>query len=315
MTPSDVASAVGQAAVLRHDAFVYGDDGAFADRMVPFLETGLERGESIMAVTTRANCAVLRDALGSASEQVSFLDRDEWYVRPAHVVAAYDTTLRHRLLGGAPAVRVVGEVRFGSTPQEWAEWTAYEAILNRAFARRPVWIVCPYDARVLPETVVQGASETHPHSFADDRHASPHYREPEHVVRELTPEAAPLPELHDVPLDDDGLTGFRQRLRRETSAAGVSSAKADDLVLAASEVLANALRHGSGPPTLRAGIVDGRFVCEIADHGSGLADPLAGYVPPTPDRRDGAGLWVARQLTTRLELLSSTGGLTVRLWL
>jgi anti-sigma regulatory factor (Ser/Thr protein kinase) len=63
------------------------------------------------------------------------------------------------------------------------------------------------------------------------------------------------------------------------------------------------------------GLVDGHFVCEISDDGPGLDDPLAGYVPPRPDQEDGAGLWVARQLSSRLELMSSADGLTVRLWL
>jgi anti-sigma regulatory factor (Ser/Thr protein kinase) len=64
---------------------------------------------------------------------------------------------------------------------------------------------------------------------------------------------------------------------------------------------------------VRLGQADGRFVCEIADHGPGLDDPLAGYLPPRPGR--GAGLWVARQLTRRLEMLSSERGLTTRLWI
>jgi hypothetical protein len=32
------------------------------------------------------------------------------------------------------------------------------------------------------------------------------------------------------------------------------------------------------------------------------------------DRDDGAGVWVARQLTHRLDFLPSPEGLTVRLW-
>jgi anti-sigma regulatory factor (Ser/Thr protein kinase) len=299
---------------LRHDAFVYGSETEFAERMVPFLEAGLEQDESTVAVTTRENCTILRDALGRASERVSFVDRDEWYVRPANVIAGYDKTLRERLLGGAPAVRVVGEVQFGATPQEWDEWTAYESILNRAFAGQPAWIVCPYDARALPDTVLQSALKTHPHCLADKRYESPHYDDPAHVVRAMTPEPAPLTELRGVALGD-GRQALREQLGRKMAAAGVPLAKADDLILAASEVVANALRHGDGRPELRVGVVDGRFVCEVADRGRGLDDPLAGYVPPRPDRPCGAGLWVARQLTSRLELLTTPGGgLTTRLW-
>ena len=142
-------------------------DAAFVDRIVPFLATALEEGEAAVAVTTRANGAVLRDGLGDDSEGVTFMDRDEWYVRPAQVIAGYEQTVRERLRAGAQAVPVVGEVRFGTTPREWAEWTAYEAILNRAFAGQPGMVVCPYDARALPDSVIDQAAHTHPRVMTD----------------------------------------------------------------------------------------------------------------------------------------------------
>ena len=77
----------------------------------------------------------------------------------------------------------------------------------------------------------------------------------------------------------------------------------------------NARRHGGGVSRVRAGLVDGWFVCEIQDRGPGLDDPLAGYLPPRPKRARGTGLWVARRLVRRLELLENEPGLTVRLWL
>jgi hypothetical protein len=55
-------------------------------------------------------------------------------------------------------------------------------------------------------------------------------------------------------------------------------------------------------------------VCEVSDHGPGIEDPLTGYLPPRPGHADGAGVWVARQLTHRLDFLPSPEGLTVRLW-
>ncbi|HTE60799.1 MAG TPA: anti-sigma factor RsbA family regulatory protein [Solirubrobacteraceae bacterium] len=299
---------------MRHDAFVYDSDDAFAGRMAAFLEEGIDEGVAGVAVTTRANCALLREALGVASQRVSFIDRDEWYVRPAHVLAGYDKTLRERLRGGASEVRVVGEVAFGATPREWAEWTVYESLVNHAFADRPAWIVCPYDARVLPKTIVDGASRTHPHGFASGPHSHGHYDDPVRLVRALTPDPVPLADLRPVPLAD-GARQFREQLLRELAAAGIAPARADEFVLAASEVFSNARRHGAGPPELRVGLVDERFVCEISDRGHGVDDPLAGYLPPKPGDPAGAGLWIARQLTSRLELIPSADGFTARLWL
>ena len=298
---------------LRHDAFVYESDDVFAARMVPFLGHGLEAGDATVAITTRANVSLLRDALGEAAKRVSFRDRDEWYSRPAKVIAGYDQTLRFHLGAGAPRVRVVGEIQFGSTPDEWDEWTVYEALLNRAFANRAAWIVCPYDARTLPDAVVLGAAHTHRQVLTDDWHESPHYDDPADVARALTPAPKPLPELRSVPLDINARS-FRERLRREMAADAVPEAQTRDMLLAATEIAANITRHGAGPRSMRVGRVGERFVCELSDCGPGLDDPCAGFLPRDATTAGGAGLWVARQVTWRLDLLSSPNGLTVRLW-
>jgi anti-sigma regulatory factor (Ser/Thr protein kinase) len=98
-------------------------------------------------------------------------------------------------------------------------------------------------------------------------------------------------------------------------AAQVRDAKAQDMLRAVGEVLANAHRHGGGVRAVRAGRVAQHFVCEVSDHGAGLDDPLAGYLPPHQGHAQGAGLWVVRQLTDRLEMISTSHGLTTRLWI
>ena len=87
------------------------------------------------------------------------------------------------------------------------------------------------------------------------------------------------------------------------------------MILATSEVVMNAARHGDGVRRIRVGGGDGTFACEVSDRGGGLNDPLAGYVPPGAPAAGGAGLWVARQLTRRLDLAPSPeGGLVITLW-
>jgi anti-sigma regulatory factor (Ser/Thr protein kinase) len=298
---------------LRHDAFVYGCEEQFATRMSRFIADGLDEGAATVAVTSRSNWAALCDALGERARSVQFTDRDSVYVRPARTLAAYDATLRHHLDTGAPSVRVVGEVQFGPTAAEWSAWTAYEAIFNHAFAHYPAWIVCPYDTRALPDAVVENAWRTHPEVMGEAVEVSSLFDEPADLVRALTPEPPPLA-LPSLGRFADAQT-FRETLARELSAAPIREQQALDMLVAASEVFANAVRHGGGVSMLRAGVVEGVFVCEISDDGPGTDDPLAGYLPPRPDEGRGAGLWIARQLVSRLELLSSGSGLTVRLWL
>jgi len=160
---------------------------------------------------------------------------------------------------------------------------------------------------------VEDAWRTHAGVHAEGRHATTRFDEPEALVLELLPPPQPLPALRPVPLGS-GADGMRRDLARELATAGLHGERADDLVLAACEVLHNVCQHGGGAPAVRLGWVGEELACEISDGGPGLDDPLAGYVPPAPGQREGVGLWVARQLTRRLELISSTGGLTVRLW-
>jgi anti-sigma regulatory factor (Ser/Thr protein kinase) len=304
----------GVAAMLLHHAFLYDSDDQFATQMSRFLADALDDGAAAVAVTSRANWSLLHDALGERASNIHFTDRDDFYVRPSKALAQYDATLRHHLSKGAQSVRVVAEVQFGPTQAEWHEWTAYEAIANHAFAERPAWIVCPYDERTLPAPVIEDAWRTHPSVMTADRQPSPLYGEVEALVRSLAPQHEALPglePLRDVP---DAQT-FRDLLADRLTAAAVQGSRKLDMLVAATEVFANGSSHGGGVTLVRIGTVDGRFVCEITDAGVGLDDPFAGYLPPQSEDVPGAGLWVARQLCWRVDLLSSPLGLSVRLWL
>lgn len=208
-------------------------------------------------------------------------------------------------------MRAVANGQFGATPEEWQEWMAYEAITNVAYSHLPVWVVCAYDAARLPDPVVEIARRTHAEVLVDDWQASDRFEDPSALVRSLTPEPEPLPELRSFAARD--LEGFRERLAVELSAERVPEGKALEMLVACSEVAANALAHGGGIDEVRVGRANGRFVCEVIDRGGGFDDPLAGYLAP----RDGTGtgLWVARQLAWRLEAFQAPNGFTVRIWL
>jgi len=176
-----------------------------------------------------------------------------------------------------------------------------------------VWVTCGYNARLLPPQIVDDAWRTHREVHSQGWRENPHYESPRDVVRSLAPAADALPGLRSLPLVEDE-QAFRRLLAGELARDGVAADRAAELLTASAEVLVNAERHGGGLRGLRAGRVGDRFVCEITDAGPGLDDPFAGYMPPRR-RTDPVGLWTARQLTTRLDLLSSDSGLTVRLWI
>jgi anti-sigma regulatory factor (Ser/Thr protein kinase) len=153
---------------------------------------------------------------------------------------------------------------------------------------------------------------THPEVLADGWVKSDQFEDPRELVRRLTPAPEPLPELRSFSAGED-LELFREQLARELVAEEVPQAKVLDMLVAGTEIAANAVRHGAGIEEVRVGRAQGRFVCEVIDRGSGFDDPVAGYLAP----REGAGtgLWVARQLTWRVESFHSPRGFTVRIWL
>jgi anti-sigma regulatory factor (Ser/Thr protein kinase) len=298
---------------MRHSVFVYGDDDGLTGKMAPFLSSGLAEGEPVIVVLERGKWELLAGALGPDAPTISFIDRDAFYTRPEAALAGYDGRLRQLLRDGASAIRVFGELPHCETDAECNLWISYEAILNRAFEHHPGWIMCGYDARDVAQPVLDSAFDTHPEVLADGWARSPHYHDPEEVVSSRTPTPAPLANLHALRLDG-GPRGFREALRAELEAAAVSVPEAENMLIAAEEVLANAHRHGGETLSVSVGCVGDRFVCEVSDSGPGIDDPLAGFLPPRPGHADGAGLWVARQLTRQLELVPSPAGSSVRLW-
>lgn len=95
------------------------------------------------------------------------------------------------------------------------------------------------------------------------------------------------------------LAGFRHQLREEINTrSGLPPAEAlggvaHDLVLVASELATNGIKHGR-PPTIVELLQDGReFLLTVADHDLGSEPRIAGDRPPG---EGGFGLQIARRL-------------------
>ncbi len=298
-------------AALRHHVFVHESDDEYVARSVAFLQEGLEAGEGAIVGNTRDRLAMMRDALGPDADRVAFVDNASIYTRPARAVAAYYGTFLGALQK-APSVRAVAEFQFGPKNEDWDQWMGYEAITNFAYSHLPAWVVCTYNANGLPDSVLDGVLRTHSEVLGDGWQKSDRFEEPRELVRRLTREPEPLPELRSCWAGGD-LERFREQLARELMSENVPEANALDMLVAGTEIASNAVRHGGGIEEVRVGRAEGRFVCEVIDRGSGFDDPVAGYLAPREGT--GSGLWVARQLTWRVESFHSPRGFTVRLWL
>jgi anti-sigma regulatory factor (Ser/Thr protein kinase) len=114
----------------------------------------------------------------------------------------------------------------------------------------------------------------------------------------------------DQRFDLGGLYALRETLGAHASRLGADEDQIDHLLIVASELATNAIRHGGGTGRLRLWHRDGVLFCQVSDHGPGIGDPTtAGTAPPDPAQVDGGrGLWICRNLTADLRIESGPDG-------
>jgi anti-sigma regulatory factor (Ser/Thr protein kinase) len=120
----------------------------------------------------------------------------------------------------------------------------------------------------------------------------------------------------DQDFDATNLFSLRSAVAAHGSALGLTPHRVADLVLAAQELAANAVRHGGAaagsPARLRLWRDDDRVVCQVSDAGPGLADPDGvGTQRADLAASAGRGLWIVRQLGDTVDIVSRPDGLTV----
>ncbi len=108
------------------------------------------------------------------------------------------------------------------------------------------------------------------------------------------------------------LAAIRAVVHRYAIQAGLSEARAIDLMLAVSEVAANTVKHAKSPGSLKIWYDAKEIVCQIHDEGI-ITDPLAGRREPSLDALGGHGLWIVNQVCDQVEMQSDETGTTIRL--
>jgi anti-sigma regulatory factor (Ser/Thr protein kinase) len=300
-----------------HEAAYFDATGGLVDATAPVLRHALAQGDDVALVCSEANNRALVEALGD-DDRVMVLPRPEIYEKAVTAVNYFRDFVLERVAAGAGRISVVGEVGFATEGRGLDEWRRYEALLDFVMRPFPVRCVCGYDTRVLPEPVLVTGGLTHPYlRRAGVQAPNPAHVDPAELLRAadaaegLVPEADPvvtIPEVVD--LDE---------LHRELTAllvvAGLSRERVEDVVMAVHEVVANGLRHGEPPVTVRVWFARGRVVCTVTDRGAGFDDPFAGYVrgagAELPEGR--FGLWLARQFCDEVATSRTPEGFVVGL--
>ncbi|MFE9692495.1 anti-sigma factor RsbA family regulatory protein [Micromonospora sp. NPDC005806] len=298
-----------------HEAVLFDSDEHLLAVVVPFLLGGVEAGEPAVVGLGERTGELVRRALPAGSG-VTFLPDGDRYARPTAAIRSYRKLLAGYVAGGARQIRIVGAVPAVALGSTWDWWARYESAINHAYDDFPLWSMCAYDTRLAPPGVLADVACTHPRVARPDGSHVPTgvYTEPRSYLAAHRPmlldpvqRAAPLLELTD-PTPAEARAAVHAADRGQLPADDV-----DDLVVAVSEMVGNALRHGLPPIRMRLWSAPDRIVATVHDRGPGPADPYAGLLPASNGAVGGLGLWITHQSCNHVALYHDADGFTVRL--
>ncbi len=302
-----------------HGAAVVGSESELLAVALPFLEDGLREGDLVALTCPPDTVALLTRELGARASSVESDPRISLLGSRAPDALSMCGRFLERAMGsGSGRLRVVAEVDFGADPADWREGQRFESVYNRLLGDAPVSAVCLYDRRRLAAPVVESAAATHPILVdASGSRANPAFQDPGIYVPSLPlPREAVEDDAPALAVDDARtLAGLRHQLGAVIAALVPDREQQEDLHLAASEIAANAFRHGVRPVSARVWGDGDRIVCVISDCGTSYSDPFSGFAPAhgADLSRGGMGLWLARKLWDHVDVLPGPAGLSVRL--
>jgi anti-sigma regulatory factor (Ser/Thr protein kinase) len=306
MPDSPAADGAGESG-LSHQAFFYRGQPDYLANIKAFAVAGLANGEPVFIAVPGRNGSVLRDHLGG---RVCYADMAQLGRNPARIIPEV-----RDFIDAHPGqrVRYVGEPIWpGRSAAEMCEAARHEALINLAFSGMAATILCPYDAAGLPPSVVGDAERTHP-AILTDGHPSPapRYTGPGNLPPRCDRSLPAPPATAEILGYQASLQPVRRLVAGHGRRAGLPSERAADLVLAASEIAGNTLRHTGAGGTVHVWHTDEEMLCQIQDQGW-ITDPLAGRIRQPPDER-GHGLWVVNQVCDLVEMRTGQGGTTIRM--
>jgi anti-sigma regulatory factor (Ser/Thr protein kinase) len=294
---------------LRHSALTWRQGADWAGTVAGFIRDGVSRGEPVSVGVSGMAAALLRERLDD-DPLVDFFDMTRLGRNPGRIIG---TMLEFAGRHAGRALRFVSEPFFADrTDAENVEAARHEALVERALAGYRAAILCLYDARRLGARVLTCAEATHRVLIADGQSRVSARYAGSGVLPEYCERPLPDPPATAVPLAyDKDLREVRMAVMRCAGDAGLDHGRAADLVLAASEVAANTLRHTRGGGTMLVWHTPDEVICQITDSGW-IDDPLAGRRRPVSDA-SGQGLWVVNQVCDLVELRSGQEGTTIRM--
>jgi anti-sigma regulatory factor (Ser/Thr protein kinase) len=302
-----LSNQAGSGAGFRHVSWIYQTQIDYLAAIEEFVRAGHARGEPVLVAVPAVQLP--RDWCPPAGLHVTMTDMAAMGGNPARIIPVLQAFCE-RYQGRR--IRYLGESAWpGRSDAELQETARHEALLNLVFADTEISVFCPYSA-LLPKSAIAEARSTHPMvRTRGAESASQGYLGPADYLAKLdrplrAPAAAEALEYRR------DLRPVRALVAAVARRAGLPPSRCSDLVIAASEVAANTLRHTRGAGTARLWATDSEVLCQFEDSGF-ITDPLAGHRRPTGDLLGGQGLWLVNQLCDLAEIRTSELGTTVRL--
>jgi anti-sigma regulatory factor (Ser/Thr protein kinase) len=301
--------------VFEHPGLLYRGSADYVSATTMFVRSALDAGNPVLVAVPGQNLDILRGALAGDACRITFADMAVAGRNPGRILprVLLDFAGRHE----GCRVSIIGEpVWAGRSALEQDACAIHEALINAVFAGRDAAILCPYDVTRLRPAVILRAWRTHPVMLDGGLlRRSTSYGDPLATAEDLDVPLPPVPaygeklEFGDRP----DLARIRSFVRRAAGTV-LRPARLDDLVMAANELVTNALRHTRGGGRIALWREPGTLVCQVDDSGPspGL---LAGRVPPPGDDTAGRGLILVNELCDLVRLHQHDGGTSVRVHL
>ncbi|MGW0250573.1 anti-sigma factor RsbA family regulatory protein [Nocardia goodfellowii] len=296
-----------------HPALFYRTAEEYTQQTVAFLREGMAAGEPLAVAVPGPNLELIRRGMGSAAEDIVFLDMTEAGRNPGRIIPKV-------LRGFADAhpqgrVRIIGEpIWAGRSVTEYPACAQHEALINAAFEGRPVTILCPYDETHLDAAVLADARVTHPTLISGGHGQSSDAYDWQSVVARYNEPLSPAPNAAVFSFGEAELREVRYFAVEQAGRLGLTGTRLQDAELAVGELTTNSVVHGGGSGTLAIWAEQGQVVCDIRDGGR-LTDPLAGRKPPEPGQMGGRGLILVNYMADLVRVHTSAEGTTIRFYL
>ncbi|MFZ1164741.1 anti-sigma factor RsbA family regulatory protein [Mycobacterium sp.] len=296
-----------------HSALFYHSEREYVDRLVQFIEDGLNQLQPILLAVPGDRLASVSSALGDAAVEVTMADITDFGRNPGRILAGQLAFVERH---AGQHVRVIAEPAWaGRSASEYLACMQHEALANIAFAGSDITGLCPYDASGLDESVLAHVRLTHPQIWlGGSRRHCPEYAVEAALDQCNQPLAtSPAAVTHNVDQAAD-LAGVRRCGERYGRLLGMAADRLADLLLVATELATNSLDHAGGACRMAFWYEAGYVVCEARDTGY-WADPLAGRRPPAAGSAGPFGLFVVNAIADLLRTHTTSDGTTIHAYL